>query len=286
MTSTPTLEELDYALRPHVHEGRPPRFGALIAAASSLDPADLMFPAIVEPTDVDLRTVRRLADGRTSFVARTRTGAAVVSFDRTIEHEATAVRVAQASGTTLIQRRSDGVVRVFSSGGAITWDGTRWWVKPMATQLAGAVAAVRPDLDGPVLAGLAEFCVHWLSPGRVGALLVWHTSAGAAPGHLGFGAAITIPPLDFARREHFPAALSVLAQTDRAALVGPHGRVEHVGVALRWSDEAIDRVAPYRGTRHTSARRFSYDEPTAVVFATSSSGPVSVFGGGDVIAAA
>ncbi len=277
------LEELDYARRPHTHEGMSPRFGALIVPPGRLQSGALGFPARVEPTDgTSLDAVRLLADGRSTFVARGDGSDALVCFDRTIEHESTAVQVAAGAGITLVQRLPSGWVRIFAPHAVVAWDGARWWTKPLAADLVTAVGAVRPQLHSPVLAGLAEFCVHWLSAARVGALVVWQLDD-APLGHLGVGAEVAIPPLEMTCREHYPAALNILAQSDRAAIVAPDGRLRRIGVALRQGEEAQSAIGPYRGTRHTSARRFSYSEPSALVFAVSSSGPVTVLHGGEII---
>ena len=42
-------------------------------------------------------------------------------------------------------------------------------------------------------------------------------------------------------------------------------------------------VPAFRGTRHTSARRYSHDDPAAVVIAVSEDGPVSVFRNGAMV---
>jgi DNA integrity scanning protein DisA with diadenylate cyclase activity len=97
------------------------------------------------------------------------------------------------------------------------------------------------------------------------------------------GAALSIPPMDVTCREHRSPLLSVLAQSDRAALVTPDGHIDTIGVALRPSRSSTEAVDPSGGTRHTSARRFSFDEPQSVVFVVSAAGPMSVFQHGDVI---
>ena len=43
-------------------------------------------------------------------------------------------------------------------------------------------------------------------------------------------------------------------------------------------------VEPLRGTRHTSARRYSYDDPLATIIAVSDDGPVSVLRAGTILA--
>ena len=83
------------------------------------------------------------------------------------------------------------------------------------------------------------------------------------------------------QRAHFAPLLNALAQSDRAALVDADGVVRTIGVALRPSAEAVRAVNPYRGTRHTSAQRFSLAEPTTVSFVVSSDGPLSVFARGE-----
>lgn len=282
------LEEIAYARHPPIHEGRAPRFGAIVASGDSIAHRDLGIPALVESADdAELAVVRRLADGRTSFVGRLPSAIELVCFDRTIEHEANAVDVACDAGVAIVQARPGGGVRVFTPDGVVSWDGYHWSAKPLAAHLTAALLAVEPGLDNEVLHGLCSLAVHWLSAGRVGGLLVWQIDRKRAmPGHVGLGASRPVPALSLTQRHHFAAILNVLAQTDRAAVVTADGRLERIGVALRPSDEAVAAVAAHRGTRHTSARRFSYDEPSTIVLAVSSAGPVTVFRGGDIISVA
>jgi len=283
---TALLEELDYARRPATHEGNSPRFGAIVAPDRTIADGNLGLPAIVEPTELDAGMIRRMADGRTSFIARFADGQALVSFDRTIEHEATAVQVALEAGVTVVQRQPTGWVRVFDRRLVITWDGSRWWSKPLAGRLAADIRAQLDIPPGTVLDAIAELCVHWLSPNRVGAVLVWQIGEQLDAEQLGTAASVEVLPIDVTERLHFAAALNMLAQTDRAAIVEPSGTIRTIGVALRYNDGARQAVPPYRGTRHTSALRYSFGEPNALVFAVSSSGPVSVMHAGQVISIA
>jgi DNA integrity scanning protein DisA with diadenylate cyclase activity len=177
-------------------------------------------------------------------------------------------------------------VRVFDGRLVITWDGSRWWSKPLASHLAANIRAQLEVPAGSVLDAICELCVHWLSPNRVGAVLVWQIGRRLDDELLGSAASVEVLPIDVTERLHFAAALNVLAQTDRAAIVEPNGTIRTIGVALRNTDEARDSVPPYRGTRHTSALRYSFAESSALVFVVSSSGPVSVMHAGQVISIA
>lgn len=278
------LEEIDYARRPQTHEGLSPRFGAIVVKRPIGN--GLSLDGIVDVTDIDPAVVRRLADGRTSFFGRFTDGHALISLENTIEHEATAVQAAVEAELTVVQRQPTGWVRVFDPRGVITWDGSRWWAKPLARDLTDAIRRQLGPLPG-VLDCLAELCVHWLSPNRVGAVLAWQIEPDAElHPHVGMSARVEVLPIDLTQRLHFAAALNLLAQTDRAALVHPSGLIDTVGVALRPSPSAVAKVTPYKGTRHTSALRFSYDVPHTIVFVVSSSGPVTVMHAGHIVSIA
>jgi hypothetical protein len=273
------LTELDYARHPHAHEGVAPRYGALLATPDSLRKQPVEQLELVDISDIPLTVARRLADGRSSFVARVVGGPdRLVCFDRTREYESSAVHLTMATGALVVQRLGQGWVRLSTAEGVAVWDGIHWSTKPLSAHLVAHVAPHAPGADPDVLANLLEMCTHWLAAGRVGATLVWrldgdpHELAG-----LGLQASVAIPPLDLRRRSHFAALLNALAQYDRAALVDPAGRVSTVGVHLRSTERSRREIPPYRGTRHTSALRFTASEPTAIVFVVSSNGSLSVF---------
>jgi hypothetical protein len=281
------LEELDYAMHPAVHEGVAPRYGAIVSAHRGIWPERFDLPASVAADEIELPTLRRLADGRSSFVYRAADDdPRVVFFDHSVEYEADAVRLSAAASVYVIQRSARGRVRICGPDGVAVWEGARWWLKPLAPRLAASVTRVVDKADPDVVAGLAELTVHWLSAGRVGATLVMALDDGEPIGHMGTGAAVEVPRLSVTRRSHFAPLLSLLSQVDRAAPVSATGDIDTVGVALRWSHDTARSIGPYRGTRHTAAKRFSHDEPGTVVFVVSAAGPVSVFHGGLLVSMA
>ena len=241
---------------------------------------------LVDISAIPLATARRLADGRSSFIARVVGGPdRLVCFDRTREYESSAVHLTTATGALVVQRLGQGWVRLTTAEGVATWDGIHWSTKPLSMALVERVAPHVPGADPVVLANLLELCTHWLAAGRVGATLVWRLDGDADElGGLGLQASVAIPPLDLRRRSHFAALLNALAQYDRAALVDRSGRVERVGVHLRSSERSRHAIPPYRGTRHTSALRFTADEPGAAAFVVSSNGTLSVFVDGQRLA--
>ena len=70
---------------------------------------------------------------------------------------------------------------------------------------------------------------------------------------------------------------------DGAAVFDGAGTLRHLGVRLVPSAEAEADVEGFRGMRHTAARRYSFDDPTATVIVVSEDGPVSVIRHGEVL---
>ncbi len=278
------LAELEYARHPHAHEGVAPRYGALLSARAPAT-ADIGTLDLIDVGDVPIDVVRRLADGRSSFVVRTvGRPSKLVSFDRTREYESSAVHLALGTGAVVVQRLGLGWVRLTTPDGVATWDGIHWARKPLSVRIAEQAAPNVPHADPVVLSNLLELCIHWLGAGRVGASLVWRTDGDPHDlDHLGMAASVQIPTLDIRKRSHFAPLLNALAQYDRATLVDPDGRISTVGVHLRSSEAVRAEISPFRGTRHTAALRFSAGEPSAIVFVVSSSGSLTVFRAGERI---
>jgi hypothetical protein len=286
------LRELLYARDAPAHEGRPARYGAVVFKDSCAGAGEIarrwlsdLAVAVVPLEGYDLDAARRFADGRSAFLVRDTRTAALACFPHSVEYEAALVELQRATGGVVVQRRADGSVRLCSSDGVIVWGGYRWRFTPDSARFADDIARLVPQGDRRVLVGLLDLCVHWLSAGRVGATLIWYLvplpagTAGRPPG-VDVSRAIPAPSLSLLERAHRPALLSALAQLDRAVLVQPDGRLSQLNVGLVPSAAARGTVPAVRGTRHTSARRFSFDEPRAVVAVVSQDGGVTVFSDG------
>jgi DNA integrity scanning protein DisA with diadenylate cyclase activity len=287
-TGLSLLTELAHARRPVGHEGRIPRYGALIFAGVPDWDQSSQVPLLVPGDGVAPEALRRFADGRSSFTVVTPDGVTgLVNFEHTLEDEVSAVRL-QRTGAVVVQRSPEGVVRVCTADGVVLWTGSRWRFKPLAEDYVRVVARFAPQADRAVLAGLLELAVHSLAAERVGATFIWNLD-GAPPddprgGLLELAGAIQGPPLSAARRGHFPAVRSIASQVDLATVVAGDGSVGPFGVSLDHTVRAGELVPPINGARHTSARRFTFDVPGVLAVVVSESGRVTVFSGGAVAA--
>src|SRR3546814_18484565 len=72
-------------------------------------------------------------------------------------------------------------------------------------------------------------------------------------------------------------------QIDGAGIFDASGTLRQLGVRLVPTAEAESKVEGFKGMRHTSARRYSYDDPRATVIVVSEDGPATVFRKGDLL---
>jgi hypothetical protein len=279
------VEEIDHALRPPVHERRVPSGGAILDPTT--DPstweAATELAIIRKPVgEQPLAAARRFADGLSSWLVRHADGPSEwLIFDRPTGSERDLGVVARALGATIVQRHPAGMVRVVGRFGVLRWHGLTWHHEPPVRDWLSLVRACSRPTDVGVLEALLEFAVHDLGANGIGALLIYREDDAVGP---------TVeerlpmpPPLRIDRPSHLAPLRHALSQVDGAAVFDADGVLRQLGVRLVPSGDAEAAVDAYKGTRHTSARRYSYDDPTALVIAVSEDGPVSVLRAGAVL---
>jgi hypothetical protein len=202
-------------------------------------------------------------------------------FDRPAGSERDLVVMARVFDTTIVQRHPSGVVRVVGDLGVLRWDGVGWHHEPPIAAWIDSVASGAGDGHSEVLTALLEFAVHDLGARGVGALLI-HRPANV-DGPLLERRLAPPPPLRVDAPFHLAPLRHALAQVDGAAVFDAGGSLCCLGVRVVPSLTAEREVDGLGGTRHTSGRRYSYDDPGATVIAVSEDGPVTVFRGGAVL---
>jgi DNA integrity scanning protein DisA with diadenylate cyclase activity len=182
----------------------------------------------------------------------------------------------------IVQRHPNSSVRIVGTDfGVLRWDGLTWHHEPPIGSWIDAVAACSHHGDRDVLEILLEFAVHDLGARGIGAILLYRPDAGSA-------SMIELrlpppPPLDVRRPSDLAPLRHALAQIDGAAVIDRDGILRELGVRLVPSPEAESSVAGLRGMRHTSGRRYSFDDPSATVIVVSEDGPVTVLRDGEMI---
>ena len=180
-----------------------------------------------------------------------------------------------------MQRHATGSVRAVGRFGVLRWQGFAWHHEPPVTSWIDAVTASTDHGDPAVLEAILEFAVHDLGSRGIGALLIYRPDT--EPGPHVEERLPTPPPLRITQASHLAPLGHALAQIDGAAVFDVDGVLRRIGVRLVPSVDAEETVQALGGTRHTSGRRYSHDDPHATVIAVSEDGPVSVLRNGAVL---
>ena len=279
------LHEIDAALRPPVHERRIASSGTVLEPRSDPGTWEAGVKLRIKRGSADkqpLTAARRFADGLSSWLLRRTDGAIEwMVFDRPAGSERDLVVLAEVFDATIIQRHPSGSVRIVGAFGVLRWQGLTWHHEPPITSWIDTVTASPDHGDSEVLEALLEFAVHDLGSRGIGSLLIYRSDPSPGPPveerlprppHLRIREASELAPLRHA-----------LGQIDGAAVFDAEGVLRQLGVRLVPSNTAEETVEAFRGTRHTSGRRYSFDDPLATVIAVSEDGPVSVLRNGAVL---
>jgi DNA integrity scanning protein DisA with diadenylate cyclase activity len=276
------VEELDYALRPPVHERRVPSYGAIVEPQT-----DLPSWAAAAGFEVSRRrvgefrdaTVRRLADGVASWAVRRRGSVDdLVVFDRSVGSERDLTILAEATGAVIVQRHPSSTVRAVGTFGVLRHDGIAWHLEPPIDRWLDLTTCATSPVQRHVLDHLLRFAVHDVAASGIGTLFVVSPGGRLLPSaerRYGKPPELRIDrPSDLAPLHH------ILGQLDGAAVFDELGALQQLGARLVPSVAAESAVGAYRGTRHTSALRYSFDDPEATIIVVSEDGPVSVLRAG------
>ncbi len=278
------VQEIDHALRPAVHERRAASSGTILDPRS--EPTTWSEGTQLEitrgPVDQPISDARRFADGLSSWLVRHPDGRNEwMVFDRAAGSERDLVVLAGVLDATIVQRHPDGSVRVVGTFGVLRWRGFTWHYEPPVSMWIDTVAASAEHGDAQVLEAMLEFAVHDLGSRGIGTLLIYRPDD--EPGPRVEERLPAPPPLRIRHAPHLAPLRHALAQVDGAAIFDADGVLRQLGVRLVPSNAAEESVDAFRGTRHTSGRRYSFDDPLATVIAVSEDGPVSVLRNGDVL---
>lgn len=239
---------------------------------------------------IDLHAIRPLVDGQLTILIRDLNGAGgLATLD--VSEELGAVDATRAHGGISVQRLPSGRIRIVTRRHIAVSDGHDWSVRPHAGSVVNSLTS-ELMLPGDRVArmreigSLLEFCYHSLSPAGIGATLVVSLQGPAQNLESGVSDSGTQPAvnLNVFDRSNQTLLRNVLAAVDGACLVDPDGSLRRYQTKLTSNKETASLIAEHGGTRHTSAKRFSFEHPDALVVVVSADGPVTLFCSGVIVA--
>ena len=286
------IAELGYALSPVIHEGKIQSYGFIaISNGDSINKiiSDQPFNLSDGSTDVyysfssfTLPEARRIADGCHSFSIFVDGQFKGVLTLQNAQNELQMVQLQQELKAIICTTDTSGVTRIFCEAGVIIHQYRRWQRKPSINSAIQSISRCVPQADGEILRDILEFCFHDLSPRKIGATLVWCLTDISPEEMKSMKPNFALKQIETKVGDALSTAIlrHLLTYTDGAAILSMEAKVVGVGAQLKYSDDSKRLIEAYAGTRHTSARRFSYDFAKVVMFVVSSDGPVTIFSDG------
>lgn len=276
------FREIGLTLIPEIHEGKINSYGVFFTeCVLGLENIELIQ---FDQKQIDL--ARMLADGEEWLVLYEKDCFyGLIHFKKALSSEIQLIRQFPISGGLVVLRNSAGTVKFFSGGGVTIHDNRRWYINPNVKDAAWKVSQCVDGVNEQVLNQILEFAFHLISPTiRVGSILVWFLRDQASKQQFIDQTDLSPFNLSIMNEDHSKIIFHLLSQIDGATFLSPKGDLIKTGVQLKYSKTSRNLIKEYRGTRHTSSLRFSYDWDDAIVITISEDGPVTVFSSGANIA--
>jgi DNA integrity scanning protein DisA with diadenylate cyclase activity len=175
---------------------------------------------------------------------------------------------------------------VFGPHGVVRWNGITWHHDAPVDAWIDRLAAVTGELPIEGVRPLLRFAIHELGGRRIGATLICRPTDHPPPERRLEPLVHHAPRLRLDHVGEEAAIAQALSQTDGAAIFDDEPALVALGIRLGSSAEAERAVLAMSGMRHTSALRYSFDDPHAVVIVVSEDGPVTLMHAGRAIVAA
>jgi hypothetical protein len=295
LSEATVLEELYHVLYPKRHEGLIPPYGVLLAPAPPPSLAPAISCGLGREVGSGLRKelLRRFADGRQTFVYYAGTNSPVLlRLETSASDELELLNLAHRVGEGLVlKRRKTGLVTIVWQDKVFTVRDREWLVRtpPLGHPIRALWQAcgIEGEVAGAVAQRMLQLCWYVLSPQGIGATFVWYLRE-PSDEDLAFwreAQDVTSLQLNVQREADYGEIVHLARHWDGAVLVGPGGDVRLIkGQLGGFKERTIDIVKEFRGTRHTSARRFSYEHEKTIAFVVSQDGGLTKFSDGAIVA--
>lgn len=278
------VAEISNSLHANVHEQDIVPLGVVF---SKKDLSNQEGVHIVEMQRIPQDDLRILADGRRTFlVYQGIPEPKLAVLNNAISDEIRLLELSELAEGIAIKRDVSGAVRIAQDGNLWLVDNRRWECKLPIFEYSHLVekCLVRiPDNLRQSMNSLLRMTYYTLSSRNVGTTLVWRVK-GREQSILNGLSTVGLDLRELELSVNEVSAISriehLLKYHDGAAIISPEGTIEYLGAHLSYNEETAKNISEDGGTRHTSAKRFSFEHGEAIVFVVSQDGPVSIYSDG------
>ncbi|HNX60197.1 MAG TPA: diadenylate cyclase, partial [Spirochaetota bacterium] len=176
----------------------------------------------------------------------------------------------------MILQRHESIIRFFYNRTVFTCKNWNWSIKPDLSVALVKTLKHAPQTETNTFGKILSFSYHKLSPHNIGAILIYLLTDNFE----GHAISENREFLDFTNPHHHDMILSYLRQIDGATFISSEGTMICSQIHLGYSDRSASFISQKKGTRHTSAQRYSYDKPDCIAITVSEEGPKTIYSDG------
>jgi DNA integrity scanning protein DisA with diadenylate cyclase activity len=272
------LQETHFLLHPHQHEGKVITYGFV----SVTDSPSSGFQ-VVTPSEIPITSARDYADGKNIFLLLVNNKYhGLLITEKLVATEGDLIAFQKLTGGIVGVLNPLGISRLIYHGNIAIHELRNWTFKLSVSRSVEQVKSYIPTINELHLVELLKYCFYTLSAQKVGTTIVWFITDNQSQALKTIQNQKNIKPIgiNIFNSKNTSALLSLLERNDGATIMLSNGDIPVIGAHLVVSEDSTNLLSSYSGTRHTSARRFSYDWPECIVVTVSADGPVSIFSDG------
>lgn len=268
--SDEVLEEINHVLVPRIHEGMCYSYGVILAENKE----DLEDHPMIRMSRESIHLARKMANGEEWFILYHQTEfLGLIRLDESYSNEKKLIQNFPISGGIIAHRNRHGVSKFYMGDSFWIHEQRNWSYRPNIKKASSNISHCFENLDKKIMNQILEFSFYLLSPSpKTGAILIWHARNGI--NHQTELRKMDLNLMDDTKKK---LIFHLLSQTDGATMIDQDGKVIEYGIHLHNSRTSTSIIQEFKGSRHTTSKRASYDMEGTVVFTVSEDGPVSIF---------
>lgn len=258
------MQYLTEVLYTPIHEGKYANSGIIFGEISNLSKIK-----IIETNDL------KFSNGINSFLVIPATDPVrVITFIENEQNELTLYQLSKLD--CLILQRVNNTLKIFFNGNIYIEQNRIWRRKEDYKINLHILQKHAPMLKMELFEKIIRFAYYYISANNVGGTLVYLLKNNYQDHNINKSKY----KLSFIDKDHYPAILSYLGGIDGATFINKEGQFIQGEVHLQSSKQSTQLIRAQGGTRHTSAKRYTYEKPELIIITISEDGPVTIFSDG------
>jgi len=181
-----------------------------------------------------------------------------------------------SNNKTCIILRSNEIIKIYYWGNIYINENRMWRKIEKRSLIQDRLVRHYPDINSDLFSKLLDMAYYDLSINKIGATIVYWI--GNKPNRkIAINEKMNI---DFISDLGKVIIRNYIEKNDGAILINDKGMILGGKIHLQYTERSSVVNSENKGTRHTSAKRFSYEYPRTIIITVSEDGPVSIFSNG------